>query len=85
MFNTPQQAADELVDAAEKFDVHALEEIFGPDDDVSSLLVNTRRTVSVLPIRCRGPQKKSVSWIQKKGSRAFLLVGDEDWPFPVPL
>jgi len=33
MFNTPQQAADELVDAAEKFDVHALEEIFGPDGD----------------------------------------------------
>src|SRR6266480_1479377 len=33
MFNTLQQAADELVDAAEKFDVHALEEIFGPDGD----------------------------------------------------
>ncbi|HVG90732.1 MAG TPA: DUF2950 domain-containing protein, partial [Alphaproteobacteria bacterium] len=31
MFKTPQQAADELVDAAEKFDVKALEEIFGPD------------------------------------------------------
>src|SRR5690348_12579801 len=33
MFNTPQQAADELVDAAEKFDVYELEEIFGPNGD----------------------------------------------------
>jgi len=33
MFDTPQQAADELVDAAEKFDVRAIEEIFGPDGD----------------------------------------------------
>ena len=30
-FDTPQQAADVLVAAAEEFDVRALEEIFGPD------------------------------------------------------
>src|SRR5689334_21095484 len=30
-FGTPQQAADVLVSAAEKFDVVALTEIFGPD------------------------------------------------------
>ena len=29
-FPTPQAAADALIDAAEKFDVPALEEIFGP-------------------------------------------------------
>jgi hypothetical protein len=32
-FNTPQQAADALVDTAEKFDVWMLEEIFGADGD----------------------------------------------------
>jgi hypothetical protein len=32
-FDTPQKAADALIDAAEQFDVNALEELFGPDGD----------------------------------------------------
>ena len=32
-FNTPKEAADSLVQAAESFDVNALKEILGPDDD----------------------------------------------------
>jgi hypothetical protein len=86
MFNTPQQAADELVDAAEKFDVHALEEIFGPDGDdivLSGEYPQDRQRASGFAAEAR--KKKSVSIDPKKGSRAFLLVGDEDWPFPVPL
>jgi hypothetical protein len=86
MFNTPQQAADELVDAAEKFDVHALEEIFGPQGDdivLSGEYPQDRQRASDFAAEAR--KKKSVSIDPKKGSRAFLLVGDEDWPFPVPL
>ena len=86
MFNTTQQAADELVDAAEKFDVHALEEIFGPDGDdivLSGEYPQDRQRASDFATEAR--KKKSVSIDPKKGSRAFLLVGDEDWPFPVPL
>ncbi len=86
MFNTLQQAADELVDAAEKFDVHALEEIFGPDGDdivLSGEYPQDRQRASDFAAEAR--KKKSVSIDPKKGSRAFLLVGDEDWPFPVPL
>ena len=86
MFNTPQQAADELVDAAEKFDVHALEEIFGPDGDdivLSGEYPQDRQRAYDFAAEAR--KKKSVSIDPKKGSRAFLLVGDEDWPFPVPL
>jgi len=30
-------------------------------------------------------EKKTVSVDPKTGNRAFLLVGDEDWPFPVPI
>jgi len=86
MFNTTQQAADELVDAAEKFDVHALEEICGPDGDdivLSGEYPQDRQRASDFAAEAR--KKKSVSLDPKKGSRAFLLVGDEDWPFPVPL
>jgi len=86
MFNTPQQAADELVDAAEKFDVHALEEIFGPDGDdivLSGEYPQDRQRAYDFAAEAR--KKKSVSMDPKKGSRAFLLVGKEDWPFPVPI
>jgi hypothetical protein len=86
MFTSPQQAADELVDAAEKFDVRALEEIFGPDgDDIvfTGEYPQDRQRASDFAAEAR--KKKNVSIDPKKGSRAFLLVGDEDWPFPVPL
>jgi hypothetical protein len=48
-FATPQQAADALVAAAEKFDVTALTEIFGPVGTTSCSAVNSRKTASVLP------------------------------------
>jgi DUF2950 family protein len=86
MFNTTQQAANELVDAAEKFDVTALEEIFGPDGDdivLSGEYPQDRQRASDFAAEAR--EKKNVSVDPKKGNRAFLLVGNEDWPFPVPL
>lgn len=85
-FQTPQQAADALVDAAEKFDVRALEEIFGPDGDdivLSGEYPQDRQRASDFAAQAR--EKKSVTTDPKTGNRAFLLVGDEDWPFPAPL
>jgi Protein of unknown function (DUF2950) len=86
MFNTPQQAADELIEAAEKFDVHALEEIFGSAGDdivLSGEYPQDRQRATDFAAEAR--EKKNVSVDPKKGNRAFLLVGNEDWPFPVPL
>jgi Protein of unknown function (DUF2950) len=86
MFNTPQQAADELIEAAQKFDVHALEEIFGSDGDdivLSGEYPQDRQRATDFAAEAR--EKKNVSVDPKKGNRAFLLVGNEDWPFPVPL
>lgn len=85
-FNTPQQAVDELVDAAEKFDQRALKNIFGPDGyDIvlSGEYPQDRQRASDFAAEAR--EKKSVSVDPKRGNRAFLLVGNEDWPFPVPL
>jgi hypothetical protein len=85
-FNTPQQAADELIEAAQKFDVHALEEIFGSDGDdivLSGEYPQDRQRATDFAAEAR--EKKNVSVDPKKGNRAFLLVGNEDWPFPVPL
>jgi hypothetical protein len=86
LFGSPQQAADALVNAAEKFDVAALTEILGPDgDDVafSGEFAQDRKRASDFATEAR--EKIKVSVDPKSGNRAFVLVGNEDWPFPVPL
>jgi len=86
MFKTPQQAADELVAAAEKFDMGALQEIFGPDgNDIifSGEYPQDRQRATDFAAEAR--EKKTVTVDPHKGNRAFLLVGNEDWPFPVPM
>jgi len=85
-FDTPQQAADVLIAAAEKFDEPILEEIFGPGgEDIvfSGEYAQDRQRASDFAAEAR--EKKTVSVDSKSGSRAFLLVGNEDWPFPVPI
>jgi len=85
-FDTPQHAADALVDAAQRFDEVALVQIFGPNgEDVvfSGETAQDRQRASDFVAEAR--EKKSVSVDPRRGNRAFLLVGKEDWPFPVPL
>ena len=85
-FDTPQQAADALVAAAEQFDERALQEIFGPGgEDIvfSGEYPQDRKRAADFAAEAR--EKKSVSVDPKKEKRAFLLVGSEDWPFPVPI
>ena len=85
-FDTPEQAADALVAAAEKFDEGVLEAIFGPGSDdiyLSGEYPQDRQRASDFAALAR--EKKSVSVDPKKGNRAFLLVGNEDWPFPLPI
>ena len=85
-FDTPQQAADALVAAAEQFDERALMEMFGPGgEDVvfSGECPQDRKRAADFAAEAR--EKKSVSVDPKRENRAFLLVGNEDWPFPVPI
>ena len=85
-FGSPQQAADALVRAAEKFDVVALAQIFGPDgNDIvfSGEFAQDRQHAAGFASEAH--EKLSISVDPKMGTRAFLLVGKEDWPFPVPL
>lgn len=86
LFDTPQKAADALVEAAEKFDVAALTEIFGPEgNDIvfSGEVAQDRKHAADFVAQAR--TKKSISVDPKAGTRAFLLIGAEDWPFPVPM
>jgi len=85
-FDTPQLAADALVNAADKFDVAALEQIFGPGgEDIVLSGEYPQDQKRAADFAAEAHEKKSVSVDPKSGSRAFLLVGNEDWPFPVPI
>jgi hypothetical protein len=85
-FATPQQAADALVSAAGQFDDAALAQIFGSDgEDVvfTGEIAQDRQRAADFAEKAH--EKMSVSVEPKNGQRAFLLVGKEDWPFPVPI
>jgi hypothetical protein len=85
-FDTPQQAADEMIKAAETFDVGTLEKIFGPGGDdlvLTGEYPQDRQTAADFAAEAR--EKTSVSMDPKNAGRAFLIVGKEEWPFPVPI
>jgi len=85
-FATPQQAADAFVAAAEKFDVPALEEILGPEGrDIIHSGEPARDKEVASEFAAKAREKKTVTVDRKTGIRAFLSVGEEDWPFPVPI
>ena len=85
-FDTPEQAAKAVVDAADQFDTVTLIEIFGPggDDIVFSGEV-AQEQQRAADFAAQAHEKKSVTVDPKNGNRAFVLVGNEEWPFPVPL
>jgi hypothetical protein len=85
-FATPQQAADTLIAAAGTFDEAALAKIFGPN---GKKVIFTGETAQdrqrSLGFAAEAKEKTTVSVDPKTGARAFIIVGDEDWPFPVPI
>jgi hypothetical protein len=85
-FASPEEAADALVAAAGRFDVSTLARIFGPGgEDIVFSGEYAQDRQHATNFAAEAHEKKTISLDPKTGSRAFLLVGNEDWPFPVPL
>ncbi|HEY2384220.1 MAG TPA: DUF2950 domain-containing protein [Terriglobia bacterium] len=85
-FPTPQAAADALISAADNFDVPALEQIFGPDGEAiihSGEPAHDREIAKQFADKAH--EKMDVSVDPKTKRRAFISVGDDEWPFPVPI
>lgn len=85
-FDSPEQATAALIEAAEKFDVRSLIHIFGPDNSdivLTGEFPQDRQRATEFVAEAR--EKRSVSLDPKNRNRAFLLVGNENWPFPVPM
>jgi hypothetical protein len=84
-FDTPEQAVDALIDAADRFDLPALRSLFGSTADIveSGDAVQDKDRAKEFVRTAR--EKKTVTIDPKDKRRAFLLIGDEDWPFPIPI
>jgi hypothetical protein len=85
-FDTPKQAADALIQVAANFDVAAAKEILGPDgeDIISSedpVMDKNRATA----FANKAKEKMSVQTNKKNPNQAILLVGNDDFPLPIPI
>lgn len=85
-FDSAKAAADALVKAADDFDETALAQIFGSDgEDIVFTGEVVQDKQHAKNFADEAHEKMKVTVDPKSGNRAFVLVGNEDWPFPVPL
>jgi hypothetical protein len=85
-FATPQEAAAALIKAAGDYDLPALKAIFGPDgEDLLSTADPVQDKNQTAAFAARAQKKNSVVIDPKKPGHATLLIGEEEWPLPVPL
>jgi Protein of unknown function (DUF2950) len=85
-FDTPKQAADALIQIATNFDVAAAKETLGPDgeDIISSedpVMDKNRATA----FANKAKEKTAVEIDKQNRNQAILLVGNDDFPLPIPI
>lgn len=85
-FKTAEEAATALIDAAEKYDETELLQILGPDSyDIIHTGEPARDREVAQQFAAQARIKNNVALQPKNPRRAFLNIGEDDWPFPVPL
>jgi hypothetical protein len=83
-FPTPQEASQALIDAADHNDNAALLKLFGPQGtDIVESGDSAEDKTSQANFARRAHEKLDVRTDQ--ANRATLVVGNDNWPFPVPL
>ncbi|HEY4272858.1 MAG TPA: DUF2950 domain-containing protein [Candidatus Udaeobacter sp.] len=85
-FETPKQAADALIEVATNLDVAAAKEILGPDgeDLISSedAVMDKKRAAEFAD---KAKEKMSVEINKKSPNEAILIVGNDNFPLPIPI
>src|SRR5207245_77504 len=85
-FDTPKQAADALIQVAANFDVAAAKEILGPDsEDIVSSEDPVMDKNRALAFAAKAKEKSSTQIDKQDPKRAILLVGNDDFPLPIPI
>src|SRR6266571_869292 len=85
-FDTPQQAADALIQVAANFDVAAAKEILGPDsEDIVASEDPVQDKNRAAEFAAKAKEKMSVQTDKKNPNQAIILVGNDDFSLPIPL
>ena len=85
-FDTPKQAADALIQVATNFDVAAAKEILGPDgEDLISSEDPVQDKNRAAEFAAKAKEKTAVEIDKKDPKRAILLVGNDNFPVPIPI
>jgi hypothetical protein len=85
-FNTPQAAVDALVKAAASYDIPALEAMLGPGGEdliISRDPVQDKNRTAAFA--AKAGEKQTVTVDPHNSRRATVTVGNDDWPFPIPV
>jgi len=85
-FKTPEEAAEALIVAAERFDIPSLEAILGPEamdlvETADPVMDKNHSEAFAAEARVR----HAVTRDPKKPTVAVMSVGTDDWPMPIPL
>jgi len=82
-FNSPQEAVNVLVTAAQSHDREDLRAIFGPDGHqlVSPDVVQAAESYKLFVQRLQ----QNVVLVTNSDSNISLFIGKDNWPFPIPL
>jgi hypothetical protein len=85
-FDTPKQAADALIQVAANFDATAAKEILGPDsEDIVASEDPVQDKNRAAQFAAKAKEKTSIEMDKKNPNLAIVLVGNDDFPLPIPL
>jgi hypothetical protein len=85
-FVSAKQAADELIRAAEQFDIPALLAVIGPNGaDLVETADKVQDKERAAKFAEKAHEKTLVIKDPKNLNRAFVSVGNDDWRYPVPI
>jgi Protein of unknown function (DUF2950) len=85
-FNTPKEAVDSLVQAAEAYDVTSLKEILGPgSEDIVSSEDAVQDKNKAMKFAARAKEKTQLGADPQKPNLTILTVGNDDFPVAIPI
>jgi hypothetical protein len=85
-FDTPQLAVEGLIQAIENFDVAVLASILGPgSEDLITSEDPVQDKSRAVAFAAKVREKNSIEVDPKNKDRATLVVGNEQWPLPIPI
>jgi len=85
-FATPKAAAEAFVQAAADYNRSKLEEILGPEStSILTIADPVQARDRATEFAAAAKEKKLLQTDPKDPNRTVLLVGNYDWPFPIPI